>query len=226
MVKKQNAYKNKFLMNLKACLDNSEFKNIIHWTTDNTFKIENLDTFIKKSKDKFKSKNLFLRNLRDFCFNKLKNNSNGISLYHDQFKKGITAEEIKRIKKEKKNNTYSFNEVKLKLMKELEKEKKFAKQEKEIAKQEKEIEELKELTKKIAIKLFIVKMKRKKEEEKKNNINVMFSSEESKNYFNDNCYEYQGEYNTSGPSKIQTENDNEKYRSTSGERDLKNLKFS
>ena len=162
MVKKQNAYKNKFLMNLKACLDNSEFQNIIHWTTDNTFKIENLDTFIKKSKDIFKSKNLFLRNLRDFCFNIIKNNHNGISLYHAQFKKGITAEEIKKIKrKQKKNNTYSFNEIKSKLLSELEKEK-------ENAKQEKEIEELKELKKIIAIKLLnracmeIKKKKKKK----------------------------------------------------------------
>ena len=172
MVIKQNVYKNTFLMNLKACLDNSEFQNIIHWANDNIFKIENLNNFIKESKDKFKSKNLFLRNLRDFCFNILKNNSNGKSLYHAQFKKGITAEEIKRIKKKrKKKKTYSFKKIKSKLLRELEKEK----------------------------------------EETKNCFNVMNSSENNH------------KYDTLAPTEIQMEDILEKYRATSGIRDLKIL---
>ena len=118
----------------------------------------------------------------------------------------------RRTTAEKKKDTYSFIEVKPKLMKELEKEK-------EIAKQEKEIEELEELKTIIAIKLLnraCMEIKKKKEEEKKNNMKVIKSSEEPKNNFNDNnnLIENPVKYDSSGPSGIQEEDNLEKYRST------------
>ena len=206
-------------MNLKTRPKEAKFKNISDLTKDNTFKIENSDTFNQKSRDKFENKNSFMRNQVYFCFNIPKNNCNSISPSHTQFKKEITDKEIDQIKKEeKKNNTYSFNEVKSKLKKELEKEK-------EIVKQEKEIEELKKLKIIIAIKLFSSKMKRKIDEEKAKNY-LMNSSEETKNYFNNNDSKYQEKYDTSGPSKIQIKFDLDKYQSTESIKNLKILNFS
>ena len=149
MVKKLNLNKNKFLFNLKNYLENDQYKNIIYWISDDSFVITNLYGLITKGSP-FKSEESFFRNILEFEFTKKKCGDKYI-LSHTKFKRGLTADEIRKIEKRKKRvGRGNFHKkLKRKLLSKL-------KEEKEFLKLEKELDELKKFKKKVLLKKLIL----------------------------------------------------------------------
>ena len=133
--------KNKFLFNLRDYLEDKRFNKNIYWISDKSFIIKDLSELTQEGSP-FKSIEIFKRNILEYEFTKEKDGEK-LKFTHDEFKKGMTEEQIRLIKKRKKKKSEGFlKTLKEKLISKLNEEKKFL----EI---EKEIEESKNFEKKV-----------------------------------------------------------------------------